>query len=458
MTSSIFAKAGLAVLSAMAFALPAQAQPSQEPAVLLISIDGLSPGYVLNADDLGLNIPTLREFLRKGAYATGVTNVTPTVTYPNHTTLVTGVDPNVHGIKTNTVFDPEGAEKGAWNWYGSQIEVPTLWDAAKAEGMTTASVLWPVSVAHPALDYNVPEYWRTKTQPSDNYLMYAVSTPRGFLENVNLLSPLFDSSNSDHVTMDANLTEIALAMIEEGKPQLLTIHIVGLDGVQHANGPLPGDEESMQVLEKLDTMIGRIIAAELAAYPNATIAIASDHGFHRVDATINLNAAFARAGLIELDVDNKLDSWRAYAWNSGGSASVVLKDSNDKATFDAVNEILTKLENDPASGISSVVRGAAAVTEGALPFASFLVDSKGGYAMGGALTGETTKPQNKTTGTHGYRNTHPEMNSSFFILGPGVTAGKNLGHIDIRQIAPTLARELGVSLPTAQQPPLPLHD
>jgi hypothetical protein len=51
---------------------------------------------------------------------------------------------------------------------------------------------------------------------------------------------------------------------------------------------------------------------------------------------------------------------------------------------------------------------------------------------------------------YGYRNTHPEMNSSIFVVGPGAEAGKNLGKIDVRQIAPTLAQELGVQLPTAR--------
>src|SRR5690606_17193229 len=210
--------------------------------------------------------------------------------------------------------------------------------------------------------------------------------------------------------------------------------------------------------EKTDAMIARLVAAQRAAYPDSTIAIVSDHGFHRVDSTINLNAAFASAGLIELGPDGKLKSWKAYSWNSGGSASVVLKDKGDTATRDAVDAILTALEKDPDSGVASVIRGEAAVREGALEEASFLVDAKGGFALGGALTGEVVRPQGKTSGAHGYLNTHPEMNASFFVTGPGVQAGRNLGMIDIRQIAPTLARTLGVSLPTAKQAPLVLAD
>ena len=63
-----------------------------------------------------------------------------------------------------------------------------------------------------------------------------------------------------------------------------------------------------------------------------------------------------------------------------------------------------------------------------------------------------------TLGAHGYLNTHPELNSSFFIVGPGVAAGMDLGVIDMRRIAPTLARELGVSLPSAKMAPLPIRN
>jgi len=456
-----FARLRLICLLLVVLAAPAFAGQSEHPAraVLLISIDGLHPSYVLDADKMGLRIPTLRKFVAQGAYAQAVKNVTPTLTYPNHTALLTGVGPQEHGIYTNTVFDPEGIEKGAWNWYGEQIKARTLWEAAKDKGMTTAAVLWPVSVGHAAIDYNMPEYWRVK-QPSDNYLLNAVVTPRGFLRSVKAVDSLFVNAGKElnQWAFDEKLTEIALAMIEQGKPNLLTVHIVGLDSAQHSDGPLPSSASSRETLEHLDTLIDRIIVAELKAHPNATVAIASDHGFLPVNATLHLNAGFSRAGLIELDRDNKIRSWKAYAWSAGGSASVVLKDPDDAATFAAVDKILAELAADPANGIASVLRGIEAVNEGALPQASFMVDCKSGFAMGGAVTGEVIRPQANTTGAHGYRNTHPAMSSSFFVIGPGIKAGKNLGNIDIRSIAPTLARELNVELPGARQPALPLRE
>jgi predicted AlkP superfamily pyrophosphatase or phosphodiesterase len=128
--------------------------------VLMISVDGLKPEYVLDADAHGLKIPFLRSLLRDGAYARGVTGVWPTVTYPSHTTLLTGVAPAEHGIYNNLEFDPKNTFANAWYWYGQRIRAPTLWQAAHEAGLSTASIGWPVSVGATAVDFLIPEYWR----------------------------------------------------------------------------------------------------------------------------------------------------------------------------------------------------------------------------------------------------------------------------------------------------------
>ena len=104
----------------------AAAAPRDEaPRVVVVSIDGLMPGSYTQPDALGLSVPNLRRLARDGAYASGLVGVLPTITYPSHTTLITGVAPRVHGITTNTIFDPEGRSANAWNWYTSAIRVPT---------------------------------------------------------------------------------------------------------------------------------------------------------------------------------------------------------------------------------------------------------------------------------------------------------------------------------------------
>ena len=149
------------------------------PALLvMISVDGMKPEYVTAADAHGAKLPNLRKFLKEGAYAEGVIGVIPTVTYPSHTTLVTGVLPATHGIWANTMFDPLQRNYEGWYWYAEDIRVPTLWDAAALAGRTTASLQWPVTVGA-KITWNIPEMWRAGT-PEDAKLLARTSGPRPY--------------------------------------------------------------------------------------------------------------------------------------------------------------------------------------------------------------------------------------------------------------------------------------
>ena len=122
-----------AVITAAVWALVAAA-PAYAAPVLLISIDGMRADDLTHAKEHGLDIPTLTSRAASGAAAEGVRGVLPTITYPSHTTMITGVHPSKHGITGNATFDPEGRNMGGWMWYASDLRVPTLWDTVKAKG------------------------------------------------------------------------------------------------------------------------------------------------------------------------------------------------------------------------------------------------------------------------------------------------------------------------------------
>ena len=136
--------------------LPVGGEPETRPAdhVVLISIDGLRPEFYL---DPRWPAPMLRQLVARGAHAEGVQGVFPTVTYPSHTTIVTGVRPDRHGIHYNSPFEPDG-QTGRWFWEESLIRVPALWDLTRKAGLQTAALGWPVTVGAP-IDRNVPEVW-----------------------------------------------------------------------------------------------------------------------------------------------------------------------------------------------------------------------------------------------------------------------------------------------------------
>ncbi len=439
------------VLSVLLFALSLAgvAQPSAAPTVLLISVDGLKPEAVLAAQEHGLKLPNLVRLTEDGTYSSGVRGVLPTVTYPSHVTLLTGVSPAKHGISANTTFDPFNQNDKGWYWYAEDIKVPTLWDAAHTAGLTTASVYWPVSVgAH--IDYNLPQIWRTGTA-DDLKLQRALSTP-GLEPELTAALGRYPGGMEETVDADEIRTRFAVRILATRHPAFMTVYLTGLDTEQHASGPFSADSNA--VLERLDALVGQLrAAAEEAAPGRAYVCVVSDHGFAGVQHDVNLYEAFLDAGLFTMDAAQHIVSWKAMPWPAGGAAAVVLRDPADQAIAARVDALLHRWAADPANGIDRILNREELHAAGGFPEAAFFVSFKIGYELGYAFTPPlVSAPTNR--GMHGYLPSNPEMLSSFFLVGPGVARGRSLGEIDMRQIAPTLARILQLGLPDAELQPL----
>src|SRR5258705_709154 len=423
---------------------PALAQEKTAPLLVVISVDGLRPDYVTAADAHGAKVPHLRKFLHEGTYAQGVTGVIPTVTYPSHTTLMTGVWPAKHGILANQTFDPMQKNHEGWYWYAEDIRVPTLWDAAAAVGRTTASIQWPVT-AGAKINWNIPEIWRAGTS-EDAKLVRVVSTP-GLLAEAKAVVGEYRGGIDATPESDEVRGKYAVWILENKRPGFLTLHLIALDHIEHEAQPL--SPKAMAVLERLDAVIGKVWAAAERVVPgNAFVAVVSDHGFTTYDQQLNLFAAFRKADLVSVDDRRKISDWRAMPWETGGSAAIVLKNPKDALTLATVRTLLTKLAADPANGIDRVLEGDELHRKGGYPNASFFVGLKPGWRTGSALSGPVVSSV-KAGGTHGELPDLPDLRAAFFLVGPGVPAGKNLGLIDMRDVAPTLAKEVGLALPTA---------
>jgi predicted AlkP superfamily pyrophosphatase or phosphodiesterase len=416
----------------------------EPPLLVMISIDGLRPDYITAADAHGAKVPNLRRFMKEGTYADGVQGVVPTVTYPSHTTLITGVWPAKHGILANATFDPLRKNAEGWYWYSEDIQVPTLWDAAAKAGRTTASVQWPVSVgAH--VNWVIPEFWRAST-PEDAKLLRAVSTPGLLVEAQQELGPYCGGIET---TVDADKTRGRYArwILEKKHASLLTLHLIALDHIEHETSPFSA--EAIATLEELDGVIGEVRAtAEKLAPGRAYVAVVSDHGFVKTENQLDLFPAFREGKLFTVDDKGKITDWKAIPWVTGGSAAIVVKDPNDAATLSQVRKLLAKVASDPANGVDSVLEADDLHQRGGYPPASFFVSLKPGWKTGSSLT-DPLLSKVKLGGTHGELPDVPELRASFFLVGPGVAAGKSLGLIDMRDIAPTVAHAAGLALPSA---------
>jgi predicted AlkP superfamily pyrophosphatase or phosphodiesterase len=445
---------GMAALSA--------AYCANAASVLMISVDGLKPEYVLDADSHGLKIPYLRSMVRDGTFAKGVTGVWPTVTYPSHTTLLTGVTPSEHGIYNNLEFDPRRTFGESWHWYATEIRSPTLWHAAHAAGLSTASVGWPVSVQATDVDTLLPEFWRINRltadlAPSDAHLMEAVSRPEGLLSELESRLGPYIYGNDASPPGDVIKTNFAREIIKTRKPKFMTLHLSALDEEEHAHAPFSA--EANLELEAIDGMLSQLFAAARANDPDAIALVVSDHGFAPLRQRVNLFPAFMSAGLLSATVDAnshtvKVNAWRATLWSAGGMAAVMLNKSADPGTGAEVLKVLKTLQADERNGIAAVLDAQAIKTRGGFPDAAYLVVMKPGFYLSGDPSGEAVVALAGTTGGHGFSPEYPEMRSSFFVAGTGIARHRDLGVIDMRQIAPTVAQLLNVQMPSAKAAPL----
>jgi len=238
--------------------------------LLVISVDGLDHRYLRDRDKLGLSIPNLRRLIASGAWADGVVGVVPTVTWPSHTTMITGVRPEKHGILNNRRPRSEGGE---YYWSASLLKTRTLWHAARDARLKTAAITWPVTV-DAAIDFNLPEYFERRNGGAmDLKSIESKGTP-GLVEKIAKRFPSF----SQEFMNDRIRALATIYLLEVEHPDLILVHLVDHDAEAHENGPFT--REAKATIEYTDELIGQILKAAPA---NMVIAIVSDHGFERID-------------------------------------------------------------------------------------------------------------------------------------------------------------------------------
>jgi hypothetical protein len=407
--------------------------------VVLITIDGFRPEFYTDASWGMVNLRMMKE---KGAYADGVNSVFPTVTYPNHTSLITGVTPAKHGIYYNTPFEPAGAT-GIWYFYYDSIKSPTLFDAVHKAGKTSANVIWPVSVGAP-IDYNIPDVWATGKKDRRD-LMAKLSTPAGLWQEVQdnatgKLGAKDFTMEEEEMILDENVARMSGYLITTYKPALTTLHLACTDHYEHEQG-----RDGLLVRKAVagaDRALGTIIEALKRAgiYDNTTIIVTGDHGFVDINKTFSPNILLAKNGLLN---NAATGDWKAQFHSSGGASFLHLKDEKDIATKNKVLAILKAL---PAAQqqLFKIIDRPKLDAVGANPHAALALAAAPGVTIGGATTGELVKAAKG--GTHGYFPDFREIQTGFVAFGAGINNGGHVKEMNVTDVAPVVAQLLGLSL------------
>lgn len=423
------------------FLVSSPAQAAAERHVFLISIDGFAAYHLENED---LVLPNLRELIQTGVRAESSETVFPSVTHPSHTTMITGVSPRVHGVINNSMRNRVTGERFhiASRPRRESIRVETLFDAAKRKGLTTAAFFWPETKQDTSVDYNFPEAFTPDGMP-DVRAMDARFLRELELAGVPIRQYLkwyedpFLKGGADGI-----LAEAAGYVVRKYRPNLLAIHFLVTDLVQHRYGP--DHYLAHAALTTADRGVGilRQAAADAGIGEQTTFVIAADHGFHTVRHELNLHSFFEPlTGRVALHAGG----WALY---------VELLEAFDlKENGPVLEKILNELRR--IEGVSRVIRPEQFHGLG-LPVYEEDPHVPGHYLVLGDIdTHLTAVPAENFQGRtakarpyhgHGYLPSHPRMYPLLVISGAGVRRGNRIGHVSNYDIAPTISHLLGLDM------------
>jgi alkaline phosphatase D len=370
--------------------------------VVLVSLDGFRWDYAKRD-----NAKNLLSLGKQGVWAPeGMFPSYPSLTFPNHFTIVTGLYPEHHGLVANSFYDETRQARYAiadaqavtdGTWYNG---IP-LWSLAESQGMRTACLFWPGSEAQIA-GFRPTYYaqFNSKTEATD-----AVEQAR----------------IEDAVAL--------LRLPEADRPHFITIYYSEPDHEGHEFGPDAPETRAAEL--KMDGMIGKLKAGLDKTGLPIDLVVVSDHGMARVEGgwiTLDQFAdltGFETAGSL---LYGKTEEDRARVYNQLKKVTSQFVVYRRKDVPANLNYNQNPREGDP------------------------VVIATGSYAIRAHAPPAGKEDRPPTLGMHGldpYR--LPQMKASFFAAGPDIVAGKTVAPFENVNLYPWLAHLLGLTLPSSEK-------
>ncbi|TGL14745.1 alkaline phosphatase family protein [Leptospira levettii] len=383
---------------------------------IILSIDGF-PSYYWKDPKYHSYFPHLVELFETYGVSE-IQTVNPSVTYPAHTSMVTGKDPGEHGIFNNTLSDPFEKNDGGWMWYAEDILVPTLWDLANQNKKTTANVFWPVTVGA-NINWNLPQYWRKKI-PEDDKILRVIST-NGLHKEAELAigSPLND------VAKDEVKLKTATWLFQTKKPSLMFVYTTDLDTMHHGFGP--GSEKALVRLAEIDTAIFTFLKSVGAFTKNSpNIVIVSDHGFFSAESVCAPNVLLKQKGYI-----NDETGTFHLTFKSSGGISILLPETDGILPKETITNLVTEITNScpgaewldftslPTNETVSVGENTNQRMRSQIhPRALGILLTKQNLFFSGTRKGDLFQTSSSKIHGHGYWNENSEMKTIGFVYDP----------------------------------------
>lgn len=429
--------------------------------LIVLSIDALQ------SNDLPVleNLPHFHKIFKKCSMVKSVREIYPTLTYPIHTTIITGVHPNIHGVPHNqkhgiTRDMPDWSIMGSdWYWQKENIKVPTLVDAVCERGGMVATINWPCT-AGDTRGLNIPEIWPVKVKNDDPRKVYeAAASPLAFAEYYDSYIGRYDWKDNNDLRVYS--VDIAVDMIRSHQPDLLLHHIVHLDHARHVHGDM--GPAILDCLKDVDIAVGRIIQAtkDAGTYDDTNFVILGDHGHIDIQQAFNLNVLFAQKGLITLNDQGQPVDYIAYSFSAGFSTHIFLKNPQDAQAVERVEQVLQEAKTQYPQLIETVYTAQQVLQqEGLGGEFSFVLEGTEGTLFYNSLTESLIVPRTSPeyhlySATHGH-SPDKGFKPPFMAFGPDVLQGVTIEKGDMLSMCPTMAALAGVSMPHMTGHPFPM--
>lgn len=380
-----------------------------------------------------------------------VRSVYPTITYPCHTTMMTGVYPDRHGIVQNEQ-QLMCVRSGPWIHMRESVREKTVFDLAKENGLTTAAVFWPVTGNDPSIDYLIDEYWPQHGESSEDCFRDSGSSEEVIEKIIRPNLKYVENHHRQHPYCDAFIMQCACDILTEFRPNLLMIHPANIDAYRHQTGLFSPKVTSG--LHETNLWLCQLMKAadDAGILENTDFFLVSDHGQLNIRRCVALNVLLAEKGLIDVDENGEIRDWTAFVRSGGLSALVYLKDPSDKEAFEKTRAILEEIKASETAGIGELFTEEEARKKHHLggDF-SFVIETDGYTTFANDWVRPLVRPQDNSDyrfgkATHGYL---PEKGPQPTLIawGPHIRPGAVLPEAKLVDEAPTFAKALGIEMP-----------
>ncbi len=414
--------------------------------LIVLSLDALgSIDFELLASQ-----PNTRKYLREASFCKQVMPIYPSLTYPSHTSIVTGCYPNKHGIINNTLLQPQ-RKSPDWHWYAADIKVPTVIDLALASGMKVATLFWPVT-ARSKIQYNLPEIFANRKWQNQVTVSLLNGTPYYTLKMNQLFGGL--RKGRTQPALDDFVHAAALYTVKTYRPDLTLVHFTDLDTKKHHYGCQSTEREA--AIARLDQRIGDFVSLleEEHLKGESTLVLVGDHSQMDAHTILYLNDLFLAEGWLTVK-NGRIADYQVIAKTCDGSTYIYLKNPSDNHLLRQVEQFLHAVAADRDNGIAMIFTGEEAATLGADPACAFMLEASHGFyfldEIGHGFLEEIDvigqhAYSHALIGVHGYLPTLPDYQTVFMATGAGIQTGVRVTDMGLVDEGPTFAALLGLEM------------